>query len=296
MSGFESAREAIEEKFGGESASPDANQEVKSSDQAPQVGEQAPVAQAIAELDKMDKFKLDGQEWTLKDLKAAIMRQKDYTQKTQSLAETRKTFDDSKKYYENLAWDLRSLEKNPALIHEFIKVYPADFHKYAEEVLKLGNSSQVSTQGQAQQQVQQSQPQVDVQLLSRVNNLEKFYHEQEVSKNEKAIEHTLEKFSKQYPDAANFREVVLGRAYEAHMQGVTLNESTWEDIFKQVDQEMSGLLKEKYGNMVQKQKEANAKARDVGAGGGTVTASPKKFKNLGEVTKFAIDELTGRDR
>lgn len=293
MSGFESAREAIEEKFG-DTTSPDENQKDQPSDQAPAVaeadasGHTKAEAQAIAELDKMDKFKLDGQEWTLKDLKAAIMRQKDYTQKTQSLAETRKTFDESKKFYENLPYDLRALEKNPALLNEFLRVYPKEFHKHAQDIFQANN------QNEAPKQNVQQQPQVDVEMMSRLTHLEKFYHEQEVAKNEQVINSMIDKFSQSYPRAGAFKEMVLGRAFEAHSQGVQLNEAEWENIFKQVNSEVETILKSETKQQQKKQMEANAKAKGVSAGGGTAAQAPKKFKNLGEVTDFAVQSLTGR--
>lgn len=284
MSDFSTAREAMNSGLG--EPSPGENQEV-STDRAPSTGDQAP-SLAITELDKMDKFKLDGQEWTLKDLKAAILRQKDYTQKTQSLSDDRKTFQSEQKFYENLAWDLMRLRENPALVSEFLKIYPDKFHNYAEQVLK-------NNQPQAQQS-QVQQPQYDVQTMSRLERLEKFYNEQEVSKNELQINHTIDDLSKKYPDAANFREMVVGRAMEVHTQGTQLTPQVWEDIFKQVDSQVSNLIKAKYGEFIKKQQAANAKARDVGAGGGTATAAPRKFKNLSEVTKFAVDDVTGKSR
>jgi len=289
MSGFESAHAAVEEKFSDGVASPETSQTDIAPDGQATEREQAEAAQAIAELDKMDKFKLDGQEWTLKDLKAAILRQKDYTQKTQSLAEERKSFGDEKKFYENLYWDLDSVRKNPGLAQEFVKVYPPAFHQYLEKALKETNTHSPSQQSV---QSQQTQPHVDVQTLSRLERLEKFYNDQEVAKNEQEVERIVDKFAKTYPDAGNFKELVLARAYESRMQGVQLTEEMWESIFKQVDQQVSGLLKAKYGNLVKEQKEANAKARDVGAGGGTPGSAPKKFKNLGEVTKFAANEMS----
>ena len=291
MSGLESARDAMEAKLSGETA-PSQDSTNQSSALAPERGDQQSQAVAIAELDKMDKFKLDGQEWTLKDLKSAILRQKDYTQKTQSLAEERKSFESNKKYYEHLAWDLQTLKENPRLIHEFIKQYPEEFHKYAEQIVNSAGTQNMNNQGANQQSVQR--PQVDVQTLSRLEKLEKVYNDQEVSKAEREIESVVDKFSKQYENAGNFREMVLSRAYELHMRGEKLTDETWETIFKQVDDQVSTLLKAKYGNMVQKQKEANRKATDIGAGGGTAGTPKKAYKRLSDVTNDVVETLSGQ--
>lgn len=245
-------------------------------------------AQAILELDKVDRFKFGGQEWTAKDLQASIMRQKDYTQKTQGLATERKAFQEEQKFYENLTADLLKVKADPRLVNSFINTYPEKFHAYLDRVLNENRQ----TQGQPQSQGQQ----VDVQLLSRLDRLEKSYSEQEVAKQEQNIAATVEKFSKAYPDAANFKELVLGRAYEANMGGAKLNDEAWENIFKSVDQEVKTLLKSKYGELVKKQTDANAKAKDVQSGGGTVGRAPKKFTSFREINTHAFPGMTGEGK
>lgn len=276
----------------GSSPSNDNQVSSNSSSQALSSEREQEVAQALAELDKMDKFKFQGQEWTPKDLEKAILRQKDYTQKTQSLSDERKSFGDERKFYENLAWDLMKLRDNPSMVQEFVKVYPQQFHQYAEQFLKQA-SNQVQQQGNQGQPPQQSH--ADVQTLSRLERLEKFYNDQEVAKNETEIKNIMTSMSTKYPDAANFQEMVLGRAYESHTQGTQLTPQVWEDIYKQVNDQVGSMLKTKYGDLVKKQQAANVKARDVGAGGGTVGTAPKKFKGFKEATAAAIADLTNRD-
>ncbi len=279
-------------------ASPEQTTEAKApdieatSDQTISKDPTSSVSQAIAELDKMDKFKLDGQEWTLKDLKAAIMRQKDYTAKTQSVAEERKSLEGERKFYENLAFDLRSLEKNPGLVHEFLKVYPQKFHQYAEQVLKNTPEQPVSQQTPPVQQ----QPQQDVQLLSRLSTLEKFYHDQEVAKNEASIKNTMDELTKKYPetDKRLAKETILARAHELYIGNKTpLTNEMWETIFKDVAEEVKELSKAEYGQLVKKQTEANSKAKDVGTGGGAAGRAPLKFKNFDEINKYAQEVAKG---
>lgn len=291
------AFDAALEKATSESASPETNTQESTAPSVeqsatPEVDGTSPqekqaVAQAIAELDKMDKFKLDGQEWTLKDLKAAIMRQKDYTSKTQSLAKDRESFESERKFHENLAWDLKSLEKNPELVNEFLKVYPPKFHKYAEQIIKGATQSQPA-QVQSQETARSSQP--DVQLLSRLSVLEKFYHDQEVAKNEAAIKNTMDDLTKKYPetDKKLARETVLARAHELYLrQSKPLESDQWETIFKEVADEVKELSKAEYGELVKKQTEANKAGRDVAAGGGTAGRAPQKFKSFDEISKYA---------
>ncbi len=251
-------------------------------------------APSLTELDKLERFKYQGQEWTPKDLEKAILRQKDYTQKTQQIAEERKQIESLKaeeKFYVNLAADLRLIEKNPNLASEFIKVYPQKFHSYLKQVLQDNRQAQPS-QGQ--------QPSYDVDVMSELQQMRSFIHKQEVEKNTVEINSLVDKYSKTYPDA--IPELAIGRVFEAYNQllaqdpNAKLTAKMWEDTFKTVDQEIKQMVKTKYGDLVKKQTAANSKARDVDSGGGTPGRAPKKFKNLGEVRDFAIQDLTGKGR
>ncbi len=254
----------------------------------------------VTELEKLDKFKFQGQELTAKDLEKMILRQKDYTQKTQGLAEERKAIETEKqerKFYENLYYDLQSVKSNPQLIQEFIKTYPEKFHGYLKEVLKESSP----TQGLQQQQEQK--PQYDIDQMSRIQKLENFYNQQqemiqqqEVAKTETAINQKIDELSKKYPDA--LPELAIGKVFEVYNKlqatGGKLSDADWESAFKSSDEQIKNLVKSRYGEMVKKQTQANAKARDVDSGGGTVGRAPHKFSSLKEVTDFAINDLTRR--
>lgn len=292
MNQFESIANQMEKDLSSDQGS---SQEANSSQITSQSLEQERAGQvqaAIQELEKLEKFKFDGQEWTPKDLKGAILRQKDYTQKTQTLSTDRKSFEQEQKFYENLAWDLQKLKGNPQLIQEFISIYPEKFHKFAEDILKEATNQ---TQGQPQAQ-QQTQPQIPVQFLSRLDRLEKFYDAQETKKNELEIQQTMGELSKKYPgtDTDRSKKAVLAEAYDRHSKGEKLGPESWEEIYRQVHDEREAELKAEYGERVKRQQAANTKARDVGAGGGTTGTAPTKFKRIEDIKNFAIKDLTGR--
>jgi len=281
MSGFESARDAMEE--GITSAT---SQETNQTDQTQAIHEEA---KTLSELEKMDRFKFQGQEWTAKDLEKAILRQKDYTQKTQGLSADRKSFDEERKFYENLAYDLLYVKNNPSLAQKFVEIYPEKFHSYLENILK--NQTE-QTQTHAVQR-----PQVDVQLMSRLQTVEKFYHEQETQRNETEIERYKVEFFKKYPEADG--EKVMARTYEAYLQskeaGLPFSlKETMENFFKQSHAQEEDRFKAKYSQYVKKQTEANAKGRGDGAGGGVPGQAPKKFKRIEDIKQHAIESLTRR--
>ena len=248
---------------------------------------------AIQDLEKLEKFMYKGKEWTTADLEKAILRQQDYTRKTQSLSDERKAYESERqneeKYYNNLHWDLLAVANNPNLAAKFLEVYPEKFHTYLKETLTK-TSGQQNSQNQNYNQQQNQVP--DVEMMSKVQKLEQFYNEQQTAKVTADINQSIDKYSKQYKDA--IPELVIGRVYEAYNNGVKVDDALWASTFEKVDVEMKQLLRDRYGSLVKAQKAANSKGRDVDSGGGTVSNAPTKFKNIGDVTKNALKEITGR--
>lgn len=252
-------------------------------------------AAAIAELDKMERFKFQGKDWTPKDLEKAILRQQDYTKKTQTLADERKSFEQERKYSENLHYDLQYVRNNPtqATINEFIKLYPEKYHGALKQVL---TELQSGSQTQTQDQKPQSQS-FDLQTAADLKQMKTFIHEQEVAKNTTNLNGWIDKHSKliENPKSrALATKIAIADVFEAHNQGVKVTEQMFEDAFKAVAQQLKEAVGGEYGDLVKKQTEANAKARDVDPGGGTVGRAPAKFKSFGDVTRQAIADLTGK--
>jgi hypothetical protein len=243
-------------------------------------------AEALAELEKIGKFQYQGKTWTVGELEKAILRQQDYTKKTQSVAEERKAIEEDRKFYDNLYYDLEKVKANPKLANEFISLYPEKFHSYLENVL-----SQINTREQTQQETQPTPTyaQPDIKLLSRLDRLEKTYQAQEVEKQSAIIQKTMDEMTKKYPDA--LPDACLARAYEAHQAGVKMTNETWEEIYKTNDKQMKDWAKARYGDLVKKQTTANAKARDVDPGGGVVGRAPKTFSKFDDITNNMIETL-----
>lgn len=254
------------------------------------VGDQAAEQAAITELEKLERFKFQGQDWTPKDLEKAFLRQKDYTQKTQSLAEDRKSLETERKFYENLAWDLDKVRANPQLANEFVKVYPEKFHAYLKEAL---SSTQAPSQSSQDNLRQTATP--DVALLSRIANLEKSHEERQIATATSEINGSMQKCQQKYPKVKGefFDNMILGRAYELHQNNVRLTDQVWDDLYKSIDRMRADMVKAEYGDMVKKQTEANTKARDVDSGGGTVGRAPQKF-SFKQATENAIRDLTAK--
>lgn len=264
--------------------------------QAQSTSQQIQPAKDIFDLDKAETVKWNGQTYKREDLQKAFMRQDDYTKKQQALAKERDDFKKSsdeftqqEKYYRNFIADAEAVRADPSMAAEFIKIYPPKFHKELQDYLNK------TPQAQAQARQEGSRP--DVELLSKVQKMEKILDDQERQKNvaqhDAEIKSYGEKFSKKYPDA--IEEMVIGRVYESFNKTKEVpSEETWEQAYKAVDEYMKDLVKSKYGDLVKKQTNANKTARDVSSGGGTPGKAPQKFDSFKDAIKFAADDVRSR--
>jgi hypothetical protein len=248
------------------------SEEVKSNNQS----ELAPESNqpSLAELEKLERFKFDGQEWTPKDLKNSILRMNDYTRKTQELAETRKSIETEQLYRDNFQVDFKKVLQNPELIEVFRTYYPAHWVKVAEQLLETTKSHP-----KASETPNQSTPQgsgLDSSVLKKIDYIEKTFQQREVEALEKSLDMEFTKLTSKYPKANP--ELALARAQLLSDQRVDiLKEGKLEEIFKSLNDIESTREKQWRENLIKEQKQANAKARDIGKGGGTPGKAPEKM-------------------
>lgn len=248
----------------------------------------APTEQQLTELERLEKFKFDGQEYTPQELKKAILRQADYTRKTQEFSQERR-------YYDNLKADLRSVRANPALASEFRRVYPQKFHDYLEDIVaSTGTPSAPKPETMGNQT---PYAQLDPQLISRFEKLENTYFEKEVQAIETSLEAQEKEFSTKYPmaDLENVyskAQALLDRNGSLPQdEQIKLTKDLWDRIYK-ADHEKNKLRYESYyKENINKQKQAGLKGRDAGAGGGMPSGAPKTFKTIKEATNAALADL-----
>lgn len=246
------------------------------------------IAQAMHDLEKLGKFRVDGKEMSYQDLKKSMMLHGDYTKKTQAFAAEKKaleTFKQQEKFQKALSADLEYVKNNPGSASDFIKVYPQEYHQYLKFV--LDKQAEVNKQESAQTQ---AQPQVDYQLLSRLQQIENTIFEQTVEKNTMEIESQLNTFGAKYPNVP--KTEVLAKIIELDASGKKVDAAAYEKAFKEIEARHDAIYKERYKQLQTKQTQANKKAKDVSAGGGTIGRAPQKFTKLSDVTKFAIEDLT----
>jgi len=227
--------------------------------------------QDIVELDKLEKFKFSGQDWTPKDLTGAILRQSDYTRKTQEIAQERK-------YYDNLSADLDAVKQNPQLMERFKQVYPEKYHNYLRYV---------TAEEKAAQQVQ---PQgVDQQFMKRFETVENALKEQRLTAINAELDAMFDKLGKKYTYADEAS--VIAKAQALLDRGQRLDEKTWDAVWKSEHDRVQAHAQKMWSDKIANQKQANAKARDVASGGGIPGQAPKNPRTIKEATNLAMRDL-----
>ena len=289
---FEAAREAMEKGEASQpvtdSQAPQTNDQ-SSSDQnqgASAYAPQEPAQQAqstVQELEKLEKFMFKGKEYTARELESAMMRQQDYTQKTQEIAAERR-------FSDNLRYDLESVAQNPSLAEQFKSIYPEKYHGYLNFVLNNVRQAENQAQPQSSEQSWKNDPEL-MRLKQEVKEWKDFQTQEQQKQAEKTIDNILETMATKFKVSKEMRtvaeEMVISRANVAITQNLPLNNDTWEKIYSGVHKELTGIAKSYNQALVSKQQEANRTARDASSGGQTPGQSPKRM-SFREATDAAI--------
>lgn len=240
----------------------------------------------LTELEKLERFKFEGQEFTPKDIREAMMRQSDYTKKTQEVAENRKAFEEEKKFYDNLSADLGHVRSNPALAEQFKRIYPEKFHSYLDVLGVGGQQTDAPTASQGEQKAQsefQLPPEIQ-EKLSKVDSLEQWrnsheakQYQQEVDSKEKQLEAWETEFSSKYPRADQSQ--VYGVLQSALDKGEIKSEQVTKDLMDKLYRQSHEAIEKRFESwqkeVVEKQKASHEQGRDIGKGGGTPDSAPK---------------------
>ena len=264
-----------------------------SGDNKPDSNEQTPntqtTAQQIADLDKLERVRFGGKEQSVKELKAALMRQDDYTRKTKELAETRK-------YADNFAYDFAKVVRQPALMAEFKKIYPAQYVEMVDSYLKEQSPAQTTEQPDAGGDTQVPP---DVQRLleerlkpyeekfQRLDAWEQNVKEQETAAISQRLDSLHDQYGKKYPFADP--DLVDFRVQIAKEKGVEITKENlgqvYEQIYKSLHEHHEKRLNAQQKAKVKEQVKAGQSAKDVSGGAGIPAAAPKKYSKFSDINK-----------
>lgn len=306
--GLEEGRAAMESAMGGGPVAPERlNQQTgMAPESAPVINNRtedvAQTAQAEPEMDNQSledlldlsiinkKIKIGDEVLTTEELKKSLLRHKDYTKKTQELAEKRKSTEEFEKYSKAFKEDLKTLLADPDTYEEqFKQIYPVQFHELYDMIKesRAAQTAHVPTREAAAQMPMQPELKGILDVVARLENrfgtLEQQTRQAQVEKEAARLDSLFTKFHTQYDlgdKTANqkLENLVLSRAQ------MLQRDPTDQDIAKFFKEEYDSLLniaKVAGEKQFRAQKSANQQAKDTASGGGTATGSPvapKTFK------------------
>lgn len=263
-----------------EEQAPVENQEA-STETAPEegTGQEQEKTPELTDLSKLEKFVFKGEEMTPEDFERSLLRQQDYTKKTQALAEERK-------YFDNLSADLETVKQNPRLAEEFKRTYPEKFHGYLNV---LGIQSSEMQQGARDEG---HQAQIPSELIGRIEKLEGAITAREKEALDARIDAIEKDLSPKYKHA-NLPDV-YGAAQEfMKREGIdpkTINAEILEPFFKASHDYFTQQFKEWQKEALQSQRDANKKGSDIGRGGGTPGEAPQRM-SMKEAEEAMIEHI-----
>lgn len=233
------------------------------------------------DLDKLESFKLNGKDWTRKEFQDAILRREDYTRKTMELSEARK-------YVDNFDIDLQYVMKNPKLLDEMRKVYPANYVAAAERILeRLHGQPQENNQPNARE-VNPLKGELD-EIKGELNQWRQDKHQAEVTKIETWLDNQYQTLSKKYPFAD--AEIVSARATLLSDKRTEITDNVLDKLFKQSNEEIKTRFDKVYKEQVSKQLSTGARGKDTGSGGGIPGQAPIEPKTLKEAKAAMLKDL-----
>jgi len=248
----------------------------------------AAIADAVAELEKLGKFKFQGKEWTAEDLKKAVLRQDDYTRKTQKLA-------DEGKYQKALYWDLESVRKNPQLAAQFRQLYPKEYHSYVDTILAESQNTGLPAQTQSTNPSEPKYLPIDPDVADRFEKVEAYVREKEISAIESQLDTWDAKFADKYKladqESIYAKAEALYAIKKAEDPNFKFTENLWEKLYQADHQRHTQRYEGHYRTLQKSQLDAGLKGRDVASGGGTPSQGPKEFRTIREARDAAMAEF-----
>lgn len=254
--------------------------------------EQADKPQFV-EIDGLDKVVFRGKEYTPEDFDKAMLRQSDYTRKTQELAKQRK-------YIDNLTVDLESVKHNPELAARFKEVYPEEFHAFLNAVMNTGGQDATDHDTESYEDLTPKQiralvkAEADRLVEEKLKPFNEKVHSEKVEAAYSQLDVILSKLGQKYDMAVE--DTILNRAQQLLDENkdnadFKMTEAAWEKLFRVDHEKREKAFNERQKRLLTKQTQTGERATDGGPGG-IAPGRPAKKMSFDDVTEMLIQDLS----
>lgn len=241
----------------------------------------------LVDLDSLEKFRWDGKEYTREELGKMAMRQSDYTQKTQALAE-------EKKFAENFVHDFNTLQRSqfdPQVVAKFKEIYPEKYHAMIDRYVSTSETSKTDANANLKSEIEK----IISPHLKDLESIKQEAYEKKVEAESKWLDNQYSSLGKKYPYAneelVNSKLIAMLDHAKSEGKNLEVNEKMLEKIFQQENDSYKKRVDEINSRQAKEQLQANESAFDTSGRGGSPTMQ-RKTRTLDEATEDAIASLT----
>lgn len=253
------------------------------------VSTEAPEAasSSVTDIDGLSEFTFQGEKYTPEQFHKILTEQKSYSEQV-------KSYQEEKKYLDNLDADLENVLQDPRLADRFKQLYPKKFHGILDKLLRDQNR-QVET---AQPNAQPSLPKEFLNEFGQLKERLKFHEERayqaEVQAAGAKLDAMLPPLFNKYPMA--IEDQVYARAESMLASGQKLTEKTWERLVRESHDVAQKKADQFYGSKLKSQLDKGQRGRDVGPGGATPSSTPNKPRTFDEAREAMLRHVQNGGR
>lgn len=250
----------------------------------------------LLELDKHDRFRFKGQDWTREEFEKGYLRQQDYSKKTAELTEKSRAVEGQKAFFDNYSTDLEKIKADPdKWLPIMERVYPKYFVDHAKlvvDAIRRGASSPQNTQSTDPKTLSLKDHPDFKAAMERIERWEAEQAEAQAKTNRAWLDNQHETLGKKYPHAHPrlVENEVSAWLHKNNYGGDKVTANVMEQFYKAVDDaeknRWAGVQKEK----ITKQIDVWRNARDVGPGGEPPSNAPRRPKTMKEAEQAMLDD------
>lgn len=205
---------------------------------------------------------------------------------------------DTKKFTDNFQYDIATLIKDPSQFAKFSQIYPPEFVERARQIM-MANGVNPYAPVPKTEPPKANDPWADPRLQEALNEIQGFkaqQREQRIeamgSKLDSAFGNLKQKYQFAEPELVNARMMALNAKNISFVdKSGNLQMKAIEQLFKQDHEARKASFQKHYKTMVDSQKNANLRAKDMGSGGSLGSVPGTKPKTIKETTKAILSDL-----
>lgn len=253
----------------------------------------------LLELDKHERFRFKGREYTTKEWEDGHLRQADYSKKTAALTEKERAVDQRQSFIDNFDADLERVKADPdKWLPIMERVYPASFVKHAKIIVDAIRRGQpVPPNPNAGQPTEQKpfslkdHPEFKS-VQERLEKWEEAQAEAQAETNRAWLKNQHDALGKKYPYA--HPKLVENEVYAWLQKNRYGGDKVTDQVMDQFYQAVNDAEKNRWAGVqkekITKQLDIGKNARDVGTGGEPPSNAPRRPKTMKEAEQAMLED------